>query len=121
MNATRGTGTTSTQMRATPMNGVYIWCNDSLYYPRALARHLGREDLKIVAPAILDEYERLLGHTGVTLDHAAGLNQRRRAAFDRIHAQVRSHREAGTKAGTPNSRAIEAKGENGQNPKTHNP
>ncbi len=43
-------GTTSQQMRDAPRGAHYVWISKALAYPRALAKHLGREDLIIVSP-----------------------------------------------------------------------
>lgn len=59
----RGTGHTSHQMLEAPVGAHFIWCNQATWYPKALARHLGREDL-----------HRLCGDRRVhaaVLDHAA--------------------------------------------------
>ena len=53
MVATRGTGKTTRQMLGAPLGGHFIWCNGTLSYPVALARKLGRFDLKIHSPCDL--------------------------------------------------------------------
>ena len=53
MVATRGTGKTTRQMLGAPLGSHFIWCNGTLSYPAALARKLGRSDLKIHRPSDL--------------------------------------------------------------------
>ena len=66
----RGSGQTSEQMKSAPRDAVFVWCNDGLRYPTDLARHLGREDLKIVGPG--GAYMAAVGTTRlVVIDHAA--------------------------------------------------
>lgn len=70
----RGTGFTTAQMKLAPRCALYIWpVHGSLSYARDLARELGREDLEIAAPSILDERgARLRGRklSAIVLDHA---------------------------------------------------
>lgn len=70
----RGDGTTTKQMLATPVGGVYIWCNHHLDYPTELAKKLKRTDLQIVSPMWLSE-DRWRGKVlpGLALDHATDL------------------------------------------------
>lgn len=44
----RQTGTTTRQMLQAPVGAIYVWCNGGLGYPKSLARHLERQDLRIV-------------------------------------------------------------------------
>lgn len=46
----RQSGRTSAQMKKAPRGAYYVWPNKALNYPRALAKHLKRTDLKIVSP-----------------------------------------------------------------------
>lgn len=81
---TRGDGTTTKQMQEAPRGAIFVWCNGHLSYPRDLARHLGRDDIKIVSPDALDGY-RLHGlRLPIILDHAAArvLNSRQ---WERYH------------------------------------
>lgn len=71
----RGAGQTSRQMKEAPPNAVFVWPNTSLAYPRQLAVHLGRRDLKITSPHYLSNVG---GDAGmpwcrVVLDHAVQL------------------------------------------------
>lgn len=74
----RGYGLTTQQMRAAPAGAIYVWPTAaSLGYARALAQHLGRDDLEIVPPSILDQGgRRLRGRriSGLVLDHACDPN-----------------------------------------------
>jgi hypothetical protein len=47
----RQTGVTTAQMTRAPQGAIYVWPNSNLNYPRRLADHLGRRDLKIVSAA----------------------------------------------------------------------
>ena len=67
----RGTGRTTRQMESTPKNGVYVWVNGELSYPKQLAEKIDRMDLKIVAPNWLENGWRGVNLTGLTIDHAA--------------------------------------------------
>ncbi len=68
----RGSGQTSEQMKSAPRDAVFVWCNESLRYPKQLARHLGREDLKIARP-VYDEVFMIAAGTkrDVVIDHEA--------------------------------------------------
>jgi hypothetical protein len=46
----RRTGRTTKQMQEAPPGAIFVWCNGHLWYPRQLARRLGREDLRIIGP-----------------------------------------------------------------------
>lgn len=47
----RGTGKTAAQMKAAAKGAYFVWCNDRLEYPKALAADIGRPDLHIVSPS----------------------------------------------------------------------
>lgn len=68
----RRTGRTHIQIEHLPKDGIFIWCNDHLAYPRDLARKIGRADVKIYGRSILLEPWRLYGlHlSGASADHA---------------------------------------------------
>ena len=62
-------------MLEAPVGAVYIWCNSRLDYPKHLARHLRREDLKIVSMDWLkDEKWRGLELSGICVDHAVRMD-----------------------------------------------
>ena len=90
MSEARGSGRTSAQMQGAPLNSVFVWCNGRHGYPRALARHLGRPDIRIVSPSWVGS-DRSLGcaHT-IVVDHAAMLSLRQRDEVlvinDHVHA-----------------------------------
>lgn len=66
-------GTTSRQMLEAPPGAFYLWpVGRSLDYARHLARHLRRDDLRIIGP---DNMEMLRGiHGALVVDHACGLH-----------------------------------------------
>lgn len=70
----RGNGFTTAQMKRAPQGALYIWpVHQSIGYAKDLAQTLGREDLEIVSPLVLDRRgERLRGRrlSGIVLDHA---------------------------------------------------
>ena len=65
-------GKTSEQMKAAPKGAVYVWVNSMLGYPKALARAVGREDLRIVGPHMVE----VLRGREMVVDHAAVLTNR---------------------------------------------
>lgn len=67
----RGTGRTTAQMEASPVNSVYVWVNHGLAYPRRLAERIGRTDLEIVGPDWLEDRWRGRRLSGLVIDHAA--------------------------------------------------
>ncbi len=67
----RGSGQTSEQMKSAPRDAVFVWCTENLRYPTDLARHLGREDLKIVRPEYHSVFMAAGGtRSAVVIDHA---------------------------------------------------
>jgi hypothetical protein len=72
----RGRGKTSQQMKEAPHGAVFVWCTGDLYYPKMLARHLGREDLKVKSFSWLqrEEMYNLKPEIVVVVDHATRLN-----------------------------------------------
>ena len=85
----RGSGQTTRQMQATPLGGVFVWCNDSLQYPKMIAVKIGRSDIKIVGPYWLDnEKWRGLELTGLTVDHATIMGEKRRISRDEAMNRV---------------------------------
>jgi hypothetical protein len=79
---TRGIGTTTKQLKDAPQKALFIWCNNSLYYPCHLANDLGRKDLQIVGPGWIFD-KRGLGRdfTAVVIDHALTLSGGERDRF----------------------------------------
>lgn len=92
-NTYRGTGRTTQQMLEAPIGAVYIWSRHDLHYPKHLARHLQREDLKIVSTDwLIDEKWRGLELSGICVDHAVWgrMNSRLHDALDNAMTRVRS-------------------------------
>ena len=81
----RGQGTTTQQILNAPKDALFIWMHGDTYYPKGLARKLGREDLEIVGPDFLD-WKKWRGRifTGVVVDHAAELTDRQHEALTEI-------------------------------------
>ncbi len=73
----RQEGKTTRQLQAAPQDAVYVWPNDHLAYPKALARHLGRIDLLIVAPGWLCDAHLCGRICEIVIDHAAYLTLRK--------------------------------------------
>lgn len=70
----RQTGTTTQQMKDAPLNAIYIWVNDNVWYPKQLAFELGRTDLLIRSPAVLNHRDVLRATLiPIVIDHAARL------------------------------------------------
>lgn len=71
----RGSGRTTAQLLAIKPGGVFIWCNDLIHYPKALAKKLGREDIKIYPLCNLENTHKFVGMkvSEIIVDHAATL------------------------------------------------
>jgi hypothetical protein len=68
------TGRTTKQMLEAPRRAFYVWYSSAKAYPNALAKHLGREDLTIVAPAFFGYKGRGRGlKVNIVVDHACVL------------------------------------------------
>jgi hypothetical protein len=76
MQRERGDGETSRQMMAAPKGSVFVWCNNRSDYAKALAKHLGREDLSVQRLEWLNG-DAWRGRTlpGLVIDHAAQLTE----------------------------------------------
>lgn len=74
---TRGTGQTTEQLRNAPHGAIFVWCNDSLSYPRQLAAKLKRGDLRIVGYSFFDDKYSWRGITAsaIVLDHAGFMKE----------------------------------------------
>lgn len=70
MAADRGTGRTTKQMQDAPRGAVFVWCNGLTDYPRRLARHIGRGDLKIEQADVPEHRLRGFAPGHVVYDHA---------------------------------------------------
>ena len=84
----RGTGATTRAMMAAPKGAVFVWCNDKTDYAIRLARKIGREDLRIVSPAWLEDRWHGLDPPGIVVDHAAQLTDRQLAATRALMRRV---------------------------------
>lgn len=67
----RQTGMTTKQIESAPQGALYCWVSSNTWYPKELAAHLGRKDLRLCGP----EYIRNERHRGlsvpIVVDHAA--------------------------------------------------
>jgi hypothetical protein len=59
-------------MKRAPHGATYVWCNEVTAYPVALARHLDRGDLHVVAKSFAtgDDGMKLRGLSNLVFDHA---------------------------------------------------
>lgn len=87
----RGTGITTRQLQHLPKNGVFIWCNNDISYPQALARKIGRPDIKIYRRGILLSPYRLSGMTltEVWCDHACERTKEEWRGWADIRSRIR--------------------------------
>jgi hypothetical protein len=101
MSDIRGSGRTARQMQAAPPKAVFVWCNGQHYYPRALARHLGRSDIRIVSPSWVGSGRSLGCADTIVVDHAAVLSARQHDEVCIIndYAQRQAHGPRPTKMG----------------------
>ena len=85
----RRVGNTTRQMQEAPRNAVFIWITSAtLPYAKSLAHELGRDDLEIIPPHLIES--RLRGRTvsGVVVDHAANLDHWQWRMVDWSRARV---------------------------------
>lgn len=67
----RQSGRTTKQLLALKPNALFVWCNGHMEYIRALAKHLGREDVTLVQPDyVVSDKWKGLWFSEVVLDHA---------------------------------------------------
>lgn len=86
----RGTGITTRQIQNAPQGAIYIWVSSDIYYPKHLARHLGREDLEIVGKNWLYGVKwHGREFTGVVVDHATRVGPKGHHALDIIRARMK--------------------------------
>jgi hypothetical protein len=87
----RGTGRTSAQMRNAPRDAVFVWSNERLDYPRAIARvhEVNREDLQIVAPSWLERGWLGRRLTGIVIDHDLRLSEKQWRQLEEARARIR--------------------------------
>lgn len=79
----RGTGITTTQLKAAPFGAVYVYAGHRDYTAR-LAKSLGRTDLRLVNKEWLEHSWHGLRMTGLVVDHAADLTEEQNANFNEI-------------------------------------
>jgi hypothetical protein len=74
----RQSGITTRQMQASPVNAIFVWCNNDLTYPKLLASYINRVDLEIVSPMWLEHASNWRGRkiSGINTDHALDLTER---------------------------------------------
>lgn len=86
----RGTGRTTNQMKLTIDKSIFVWCNENLNYPKQLARELNK-DLEIVGPRWFEDNYKWAGRKliGITIDHAANLNDRQWSGYNKALACIR--------------------------------
>jgi hypothetical protein len=94
--ASRGTGRTSQQMLNAPPGAWYMVPDlSAATYFRELAKHVGRDDLKIISPIYLDfDYYRLKGRkVEVIIDHGTlrSLCSSRTAALHNYRMGIPTH------------------------------
>ena len=65
---------TTEQMKSAPRGAVFVWCTENLAYPRALAAHLGRQDLELRTPSWCTTGLWGRKPCAVVLDHATRLS-----------------------------------------------
>ena len=67
----RQSGRTIQQILEAACEAVFVWCDTNTKYPRQLAKNLGRDDLKIVAPSWFKQQNlRGVKLKGIVADHA---------------------------------------------------
>lgn len=84
----RGVGITTAQMLKAPKGAYFVWADDILAYPTALAKKLGRHDLKIRGRRFITEgiQWRGINPATIVIDHSfiAGLHKAERNAYIRF-------------------------------------
>lgn len=84
----RRSGRTTAQMKAAPKGAYYVWPHKAADYARALASHLGRNDLTVVDPAFFSYRERRGKRKlrlKIVIDHACVLTVSQASAIDRCN------------------------------------
>jgi hypothetical protein len=91
-----GSGRTTAQLRDAPPGALFVWCEDSVTYPRMLARQLGRFDIKVIGLSVFcDGGEAVRGmRCAVVVDHAARLNAVGLDLLDTCRWQPPAHGDA---------------------------
>ena len=81
----RQTGRTTAQMNAAPPGAVFVWLNSNLFYPKALAAKLGRDDMEVRPLSWLNKRNtrgRRFNYSEVVVDHAVPFDSERYAALN---------------------------------------
>ena len=94
----RGTGATTQQMQDAPKGAVFVWCNNRLEYPRALARKIGRDDLSIVSPYWLERGWAGQKFTDLVVDHACSLSAGEQNGLKYAITRLRSNNQGNRRA-----------------------
>lgn len=86
----RGSGRTTQAILAAPKGAVYVWVNNRLEYPKALAHKLGRDDLKIVSPEWIED-RRWVGmeFPAMDIDHDTTFTERQWERYWEAKTRVR--------------------------------
>lgn len=85
VDSSRQTGLTTQQMVNAPVAAIFVWCTNSTYYPSSLAKHIGRNDLRIAPRLQLGRLDEVAWQKRkVVIDHALGS----------VHRLTRSELEA---------------------------
>lgn len=92
--AERGTGRTRAQIIKLKPGALFVWCNESLSYPFALAFALDRGDITLAPRSVLTLegfHRRCQGYrySEVVLDHYIALDPDEQEVFKRLSACVR--------------------------------
>jgi hypothetical protein len=80
--------TTRKQMENAAPGALFVWCNNQIYYPKDLAKRIGRGDLRIIGPAGLDGPPLTFGFPEIIVDHAALLSRRQHEAVEELRAKA---------------------------------
>ena len=78
----RGSGVTRSQMKEAPRDAHYLWVSSQLEYPRLLATLIGRDDLRIIGPALINRHRFYGRKFRLVIDHAV-LDHNRDSDFRR--------------------------------------
>jgi len=87
----RGTGETTRQLKSLPIDGIFIWCNSQIEYPKMLVKELDRPDIKIMPLRYLEDTTRFIGRefTGACVDHAARMSDLQYMGWIFLQTRVR--------------------------------
>jgi len=89
-------------MLAAPKGAVYVWLNGRLDYPKALARKLGREDLKIVSPYWIEDRQWAgMEFPAMDIDHATTFTEKQWERYWEAKTRVRAVPQKAGQSDTP--------------------